>query len=369
MRNPRYTVVSVANAAESFNSPSARSVGRRMIQKEVNKLAHELHINAGGKASIAYAGETPWHKLGQRLTPDAPLTVWLEEAGMNFEIKDGVVQTTIPGLTGQQRDGDAPTIITMPERKLLYRSDTLAPLAVVSAKYKVVQPREILYAQEELIEKLGFQMETAGVLFSGKKFWSMSKTNHDAEVVAGDPMGQYLMMVTACDGSLATTAKFVATRAVCNNTVSMALNENGKTTVKIPHSSTFDMDRVKAELGLHTDSWNLFLADMRKLASSKLAKNQSIIFLRDLLGDPTKSLEDQAPGAANLMQEIYELYDQTSIGNELAGHTRWGMLNAVTEYVDHHTGHKTDDARMNNAWYGDGDKLKSAAMDLLVATI
>lgn len=319
-------------------------------------MAHELHQNASGKASLAYVGDVPWHGLGQQLTPDAPLNTWLMEAGMDFEIMQGDVQTVI----GEQ------TII-MPERQLLYRSDTFKPLAVVSAKYKVVQPREILYAQEELIENLGFTMETAGVLFDGRKFWSMSRTNYSSEILAGDAVGQYLMLVTACDGSLATTAKFSSVRTVCNNTLTIALNESGKTTVKIPHSSAFDMKNVKEQLGLSGESWELFLTTTRALAETDMTKNQAINFLIKLVGDETKSLEDQTPGAANLMTHMFNLWNTDSIGNELVGHTKWGMLNAVTEYYDHHTGHRSVDARMNNAWYGEGDKMKSLAMSMLAA--
>lgn len=322
-------------------------------------MAHEIDMS-NGRANMAYVGEKPWHGLGQQLTPDAPLAVWEVEAGMDFEILETEVQGVHLGNTEQSR------IITMPERKLLYRSDTLASLAVVSNKYKVVQPREILYSQEELIENLGFKMETAGVLFGGKKFWSMSRTSFSDEVLAGDTVDQFLMLVTACDGSLATTAKFVATRAVCDNTVSMALNEKGKTTVKIPHSATFDMKKVQEELGVSSTAWDMFMSDVKMLASKKMTKTQAINFLIDLVGDPTKSLEDQTPGAANLMTDMFNLWNTDSIGNELVGHTRWGMLNAVTEYYDHHTGHKTNDARMNNAWYGEGDKTKSHALDLLV---
>jgi hypothetical protein len=36
------------------------------------------------------------------------------------------------------------SIMTFPENKVLFRSDTNAPLSVVSQRYQVVQPREIL---------------------------------------------------------------------------------------------------------------------------------------------------------------------------------------------------------------------------------
>jgi len=46
--------------------------------------------------------------------------------------------------------------------------------------------------------------------------------------------------------------------------------------------------------------------------------------------------------------------------------TRWGLLNAVTQYIDHERGHNVD-TRMNNAWFGNGNRLKSEAESLLLA--
>ncbi|CDQ09871.1 hypothetical protein AFERRI_340014 [Acidithiobacillus ferrivorans] len=37
--------------------------------------------------SMAFVRETPWHGLGNRLPDKQPLEVWLEAAGMDWEIK------------------------------------------------------------------------------------------------------------------------------------------------------------------------------------------------------------------------------------------------------------------------------------------
>lgn len=322
-------------------------------------MAHELHKDAAGKTSFAYIGEHAWHGLGQQLTPNAPLSVWKQEAGFDWEIQQGPVETRL--ASGE--------LVSMSERQLLYRSDTHAPLAVVSNKYKVVQPNEILGFYEDLIDTAGFVLETAGVMFGGRRFWALAATNYSDEVLAGDRVSQYLLLTTACDGSLATTAKFTPVRVVCNNTLGVALRKDGgRTQIKVPHNANFDAVAVKRELGVAGEAWDMFMEDARKLANAEMSRADAAGFLINLLGDPTKKAEDQPAAAASLMDQIYQLWDKNSMGNELVGHTAWGMFNAVTEYADWHTGHKTADARMDNAWFGANARMKEDAFDLLMAT-
>ncbi len=49
-----------------------------------------------------------------------------------------------------------------PGRKVLHRSDTGAPLAVVSNGYNVVQPSEVMSFFRTLVDLGGFKLETAG---------------------------------------------------------------------------------------------------------------------------------------------------------------------------------------------------------------
>lgn len=324
-------------------------------------MSHEIHQDkATGKHSFAYVGEAAWHGLGQQLTPNSPIPVWIEEAGFNFNILGTQVEGRTPGGN----------IITLPERQLLYRSDNLDALAVVSNKYKIVQPAEVLRFYEDLVETAGFQLETAGVLFGGKRFFALAKTNEAEEVVKGDPVKGYLLLSTSCDGSLATSAQFTSIRVVCNNTLRMAVREAGgeeHRKISIPHSATFNVKEVKAQLGLSQSSFSMFMDDMRVLAKRELNNKEAIAFLVGLFGDPTVALEDQEPGPAKLMKEVHRLYAGAGMGAGMAGKTAWGMLNAVTEYTDHHTGHKTIDARMDSAWFGQNAKLKEKAVqDLLL---
>ena len=162
-------------------------------------MAHEL----ASSKDMAYVGETPWHGLGNKLPTNQPIEVWQQQAGMNFEIK----QTSVlfNAATG---DGNILNLRSNPDATVLYRSDTNEPLSVVSKRYKVVQPKDVLEFYRDLVKAGGFEIETAGVLKGGKKLWALAKTGQETLLPGLDKVKAYLLLATSCDGSLATTAQF-----------------------------------------------------------------------------------------------------------------------------------------------------------------
>ena len=59
-------------------------------------MAHLIE-NTNGKAEIAYAGQTPWHGLGQQLTVGASIEEWRKEAGLDWEAKIAPIMFTFDG--------------------------------------------------------------------------------------------------------------------------------------------------------------------------------------------------------------------------------------------------------------------------------
>lgn len=57
-----------------------------------------------------------------------------------------------------------------------------APLSVVSNRYKVVQPKDVLHFYKDLVSAGGFELETAGVLKGGRKLWALAKTGQEGAV-------------------------------------------------------------------------------------------------------------------------------------------------------------------------------------------
>ena len=167
--------------------------------------------------SMAYTGQTPWHGLGNVLPPLQSLDVWLQAAGMDWTIEQSDVL--------YQGSPDNPILHIYPDSKVLYRSDTLAPLSVVSQRYNVVQPHEVLHFYQDLVEAGGFELETAGSLKGGRKLWALAKTGQDLMLKGGDLVKSYLLLATSCDGTLCTTAQFTSVRVVCNNTLQVAVGD------------------------------------------------------------------------------------------------------------------------------------------------
>jgi phage/plasmid-like protein (TIGR03299 family) len=218
----------------------------------------------------------------------------------------------------------------------------------------------------KLVELGGFQMETAGVLSYGRRVWALAKVNEGADIVEGDTVRPYVLLGTSYDGTMATVAKFTSIRVVCNNTITAALGRENAGTVRVLHSERFDPDAVRLELGIVGDNWERFLIQSRKLSGETMGQLEADTFVSALLQPyHTSKMElNQTRGYKRIM----ELFNGQAIGADIPGvaGTRWAMLNAVTELVDHERG-RSNNTRIESAWFGTGAALKNKALELLSA--
>jgi phage/plasmid-like protein (TIGR03299 family) len=314
-------------------------------------MAHELATTN----DMAYVGATPWHGLGNPLSTGQPIEIWQKQAGMDFNINETEVLYSVSNGAGLH-------LQTNPDNKVLFRSDNHAPLSVVSKRYKVVQPRDVLEFYRDLVSAGGFELETAGVLKGGKKLWALAKTGQETLLRGGDKVKAYLLLATSCDGTLCTTAQFTSVRVVCNNTLQLATGDHAGS-VKVPHSTKFDPDQVKQALGLGMSAWETFLGSIKTLAARPVHKFEATNFLVNVLGDSNLPLPEQPNKKA--MDNVYALFAGKGMGSDLAAAngTAWGLLNAVTEYVDHQRRARNQDYRLDSAWFGQGAIVKNRAFE------
>lgn len=334
-------------------------------------MAHMIDTTTG-RAAMAYTGHTPWHGLGSKLTAGASIEEWTREAGLGYTVLESPVLYETPAVTDLQR---------WPDRKVLHRSDTGAPLAVVSDGYRVVQPAEVMDFFRKLSEIGGFNLETAGVLSEGRRVWALASVGEAVHVVNRDFVKPYLLFGTSYDGTMATVAKFTAIRVVCNNTITAAVGgysagrvikgeaetDTGylKSAVRVLHSERFDADEVRLQLGIVADAFESFLVNARQLAHVPMTERDADGFIAELLKPyHTSKIEiTETKG----FKRIRDLFNGKAIGSDISGGlNRWQMLNAVTELVDHERG-RSNNTRCESAWFGQGAGLKARAVDLLTS--
>jgi phage/plasmid-like protein (TIGR03299 family) len=158
---------------------------------------------------------------------------------------------------------------------------------------------------------------------------------------------------------------------VCHNTLTIALN-GATSAIRVPHSTAFDAQAVKKQLGIAVSNWDSFMYRMKTLAERKVKTHEAMNYFLKVICQPTgmDSHLGHLDPAAKLVNEralkkVQALYDGQGRGAELASAqgTAWGLLNAVTEFVDHERRARSQEYRLDSAWFGQGANLKQRALD------
>ena len=322
-------------------------------------MAHALDMT-NGRVNYAYVGKPGWHGLGNPLESDATLETWAKTAGLSHDVLELPSLYEFNGAMTQHEG-----------RKTLVRSDNGFALANVGEGYEVVQPAAVLEFYRDLVDASGlFTLETAGSLHGGRKVWALAKSKLELSIGAADIVLPYLFLATSYDGTMATTGKFTTVRVVCQNTLAMADRGNGAA-VRVPHSTRFDADAVKAELGLIETKAADFESTARAMADVSLSPGDSLDFFATIFGNEPGQLNgtpelDALP--RQRLQRIERAVDAYTggPGANLAGSrgTLWGAVNAVTHLVDHGGTGRTPESRFTSAQFGPGASQKAAAWEL-----
>lgn len=323
-------------------------------------MAHQLDTIS--RATVSYAStRREWHGLGQLMPIGATVEEWQKAANMDYAIKRGRVRYATSHLQANTLASD---LHAVDDKVVLFRNDTGAALSVVSESYKVVQPAEVLELFREWAAAGGVTIESAGVLFGGKRYFATAKLS-ETMCLDGtqDKLVLYALFSTSADGSLASEVRLVTVRVVCNNTLRLALNTGAA--YRVTHRSVFSIETAKSVIEAANKEFGAFMTMARDLAKIKVDADRAEDLTLKLV---MKSSEEVARESA-AFTKIMALFNGEAKGSEFdtARETAWGWLNAVTEYADHHVRARTDENRQASALWGPGDALKQKAVTLLTA--
>lgn len=119
---------------------------------------------------------------------------------------------------------------------------------------------------------------------------------------------------------------------------------------------------VKRQLGLTVSAWEGFVDRMKQLCERPVDPDAAEALLRRVL---TYAVPNAAPVVnEHAVTSVRALYEGGGRGSQLASSrgTAWGLLNGITEYVDHHRRARSENHRRDAAWFGQGARIKRRAL-------
>jgi len=317
--------------------------------------------------AMFYVGEMPWHREGKKLENPPDVKEAISAAGLDWQVEKTPLysqdRSLIKGIYG------------------MTRSDTNVVLGVVKDDYSPLQNTDAFAFFNPLIKDGSLQLETAGALGQGEIVWVLAQLTKGKaiEPKKDDIVERYLLLSNSHDGSAAVNVKFTPIRVVCQNTLTMALNEGNA--LRIKH---------RGKMGKHL------------LAAQEMV--QQIIVTYAALGESYQGMVEYQLGAKNVEKYFAGLYpvadlsliqtpeqhyrreanlraqaallcgfeNGTGVKALKIEGTLWAAYNAVTEFIDHPLDYKLgDDRLLKRIWYGEGARIKArayhAAMELLKA--
>ena len=308
-----------------------------------------------GVAQMAYAGETPWHGLGNKVSNDLTPDQMLVAAGLDWEVSKVPL---FANHNGKKIKTGAEALIRSTDDKIL---------TIVTDTWNPCQNRDAFEFFNDFTAAGDMEMHTAGSLKDGQHVWALAKIKESFELFGGDKVDGYLLFSNPHQFGKSITVQFTPIRVVCNNTLTLSLGTKTDKMVKLNHRRVFDGDSVKQTLGIATEK----LAKYKEMSqflgkklytSAKLIEYFNQVFPKtsDKKGDKNKIGVPQSRAA-----ELAMLAVDHQPGSEFAKGSWWQAYNAVTYLTDHQLG-RSGDTRLYSSWFGVNQAKKIQALNLAV---
>lgn len=348
-------------------------------------MAHDLYKNEEGIVSAAYAigkNGLPWHVLGQMVQGAMtwPEAVELSNMGFTVEKREIFFKNPLwkPG-------SDVPKGFKVPDQYVVCRTDingVKSVLGIVGSQYEITQNVEIGGWMDKILGQIdGANYEAVGVLGRGERVWALARIPFDTSIGA-DRHETFLLFLGSHDGSTSNTLMATDVRAVCQNTINMALSHATKELcLKVKHtkSAKEKLDKISDELSesLKTDVLSM-KEKFERLNEKKITPNMFADTMTKLFGEEWLTAKENSLKSLKV-KKIAELFNSND-GNAIPEQAGTGMalVNAITNHTDHErvarvtksSGYSNQDqARAASAMVGSGAAFKTEALDVILELV
>jgi len=312
-------------------------------------MSHEIEM-VNGVAQMAYAGELPWHGLGQQVSDDISTDGMMEAAGLNWSVtKQPMYYMDDLGEMGE-----------VPGKSALIRSSDNKVMDIVGNDWNPVQNAQAFEFFREFVDAGDMQMHTAGSLKDGKMVWALAKVNDGFTIKTPrgeDSVESYLLFSNPHQYGKSIDVRFTPIRVVCNNTLTLSLGQNVDQYVRVGHQRPFNAEDAMATLGMAHQKLETYKEAAEYLCQKYYTKEQVVDYFNNVFPSAGDRDSNKARQAVEVMH--------TQAGAELGEGTFWQLFNTVTYMTDHTLG-RNNDNRLQSAWYGANQNVKKKALELAV---
>jgi len=265
---------------------------------------------------------------GTRVNRVKGLSELIHTAGFDFEVEKAQLYTP---------EGDE-----LDNTFMLRRKDTKKPLNVVRGRYQIVSNEEMLDPFDKMVQEYGATYENAGLVRDGRICWVSALLPDSFEAQKGDTIEQRIVAMVYHDGTRRNSYFQYSHRVWCNNQMK-SLNQSARQGHTVGHTGNWQTHLNQAREGFvkAIDDSSTFHEQIKQLTHKPMTQNQAECFLQNMFPIEKEVSNRVVTRQNNVREQVHELFN---VGAGNSGETRWDMLNAVTEYFDHHKKKKSRDA-------------------------
>ena len=302
--------------------------------------------------TMAYAGEVPWHGLGEKVSNDLTPVQMMDKAGLNWKVRE--LESFV------EFDGNR-----MPTgQKSLVRESDGRILTNVGADWNPCQNETAFEFFTEFVMNGDMEMHTAGSLRDGQMVWALAKVKESFQVFGDDQIDSYLLFSNPHQYGKSIDVRFTPIRVVCNNTLTFSLGSKTDNSVKVGHRVQFDPSEVKKALGIANQKMNTYKEYAEYLGSKRYTADSLIEYYNSVFPRTSdKKVQDKALSIDTLSRNAKLAYDviEQQPGARYAEGSWWQAFNSDTFITDHIQG-RNNDNRLYSSWYGQNQLRKKDAM-------
>jgi phage/plasmid-like protein (TIGR03299 family) len=267
----------------------------------------------------------------------------LQRSGLDWDV-------CIRPLWRRMSDG---IFIQHPKAKEVYRTDTEDTLGTVRGHYHPFANREAFAFGDALVEGGDGHWAEAGMQLDGARVFMTMKIGDGFRVLDQDAYDMYVFIRTGHDGYVSISASVVPFRVSCLNQNQIVLARR-RTSWTIQHTSSVKtrVAEARRSLAITKEYADEFTRVAEQLAARKISQHTA----EDLIDSV---IPEKRSRRAVMISEILARYRTSPTVAPYRG-TAYGLLNSLTEYMDHFRRQRSPNARFESTMWGEAARARNA---------